>query len=179
MPVKVTLTGTSSLNPHRWAQTLRRLAVFAHGMAVETGVEAERDAAPELTGELKRSIRAEAITPAGADPSALVEAIISKGRSELTTAIITTKPDAHLSWVETVAKIRPVDSSVLVFPILPGWRPRRTKALSAKEQEEGKVITAWVRGRSYNRWRERGMIETVKRLRRVLGRLKIQMVLEI
>jgi len=148
-------------------------------MGVETGVEAERDAAPELTGELKKSIRAEDITPAGADPSALSEAIISQGRSELTTAIITTKPDAHLSWVETVPIIRPVDSPVLVFPILPGWRPKRVKRLGRKEQEEGKVIARWVRGRPYNKWRERGMEETAKRLSRVLGRLKLRVVLEI
>lgn len=179
MPVKVTLTDPVQLNPHHWLVAIRRVAVYVHRLGVATGLEAEREAAPELTGALKKSIIAEDITPAGADPSASSEAIISRGRSELMSAIITTKPQAHLSWVKTAPIIRPVSGSVLVFPILPGWKPKRTKRLGTKEQDENKVIVAWVRGRPYNRWRERGMQETAKRLRRALGRLRLRVILEV
>lgn len=163
--IRVVLTGAGGLSPYRWEDMLRRIAIYVHRLGVETGLEAEREAAPKLTGELARSIAS--------------EPLVRAGRSEFLEAIVTRKPDAHFSWVETKPIIRPVKSSVLVFPILPQWRPKHEKELSEKELREKKIITAWVRGRAYNPWRERGMEDAVERLERVLGRLRLQPILEV
>lgn len=173
----VVIRNQEGLNPHRLETSLRRVAIFIHETAVETALEAEKQAAPTLTGELRRGIRAEAIVPAEVG-GVRREAIAGLGRSELTTAIVTTTPQAHFSWVKTITPIRPRTSPVLVFPLLPGWRPKRVKELSEKEQREGIVITAFVRGRKYNPWREKGMKEAGRRLAAALGRLKLQTVFE-
>jgi len=173
----VVIQNREALNPHRLEMSLRRVAVFIHETGVETALDAEKRAAPSLTGELRRSIRPEAIVLAEVGGPRR-EAIAGLGRSELTTAIVTTKPQAHFSWVKTTGTIRPRSSPILVFPILPGWRPKRVKELSEKEAREGIVITAFVRGRKYNPWRERAMKDTGRRLAAVLGRLRLRTVFE-
>lgn len=173
----VVIQNMGALNAYRWEMALRGILVHVHVAAVKTAERAQKEVAPTLTGALKKSITTRAIIPAGA-AGAGAEAIVSLGRSDLTTAVITTKPDAHFSWVETPDPILP-HKSVLVFPILPGWRPKRTKPLSEKEQREQKVIVTKVRGRRYNRWRERGVRLAANRLNAVLGRLRLRLVLEV
>lgn len=165
------IKGLVALSPHRWEMFLRHFALFVHNTAEEVALQEQRRAAPVLTGELRESIRAEAPFTALRQPPFPVGAF--------RTDIVTTKPDAHFSWVETVPKIFPVRSPVLVFPILPGWRPKRTKVLSEKEITENKIITAWVRGRKYRRWRERGTEEAYKRLSTMLPRLRLRPILGI
>jgi hypothetical protein len=173
----VVIENREALDAYRLEMTLRRLALFLHQTGVETALEAEKKAAPKLTGELRRSIRSEVIVPAEVGGTRR-EAIAGLGRSELTTAIVTTKPQAHFSWVKTQPIIYPRRSPVLVFPIRPGWKPKRRKELSEKEQREGIVITAFVRGRKYNPWREKGMSDAGKRLTAALGRLNLKTVFE-
>lgn len=161
----VVIENLESLDAHRWEMALRGIILQVHMTVEKTAEKAQKEAAPTLTGELRKSIE--------------THAVLRPGRSEMMSEIITTKPDAHLSWVKTVSPITPTRSSVLVFPILPGWRPKRTKTLSEKEQREQKIIVARVRGRRYNRWREKGVIEAAKRLRAAIGRLKLRIVLEV
>jgi len=164
------ITGLVALTPYHWEMFLRNFCIFIHETAVRVAEEEQKRAAPVLTGRLRSSIRAEAHLPI-LPPRAPFHV------GAFLTDIVSTKPGAPFSWVETEPRIYPVQSPVLVFPILPGWRPKRVKPLSEKEIEEEKIITAWVRGRKYNNWRERGTEAAYRRLAAMFPRLTLRPIL--